>query len=66
MVTRGRSEISLDTWRAIKPPSKLDPKTPVSSSEQDLNSSGALLDYEGAEHYRTDGAHRPRRTAQPA
>ena len=35
----------------IKPESKLDPKTPVSSSEHDPNSSGALLDYEGAAHY---------------
>ena len=35
----------------IKPKSKLHPKTPVSSSEHDSNSSGALLDYEGAAHY---------------
>jgi hypothetical protein len=35
----------------IKPDSKLDPKTPLSSSEHDPNSSGALLDYEAAAHY---------------
>ena len=51
MITRaGPSSHSTQSGR-IKPESKLDSKTPVSSSEHDLNSSGALLDYEGAAHY---------------
>jgi excisionase family DNA binding protein len=49
MITRpGPSSHSTKSGR-IKPESKLDRKTPASSIEHD--SSGALLDYEGAAHY---------------
>ena len=35
----------------MRPESKPEPKTLVSSNEHDLNSRGALLDYEAAAHY---------------
>ncbi len=51
MITRAASSSHATQGGHIKPESKLDPKTPVSSTEHDPNSGGALLDYEGVAHY---------------
>ncbi len=47
MITRAGPSSHSKQGGRIKPERKLDPKTPVSSSEHDPNSSGGLLDYEG-------------------
>ena len=51
MITQARPSSHSTQGGRIKPDSKLDPKTTVPSSERDPNSSGALLDYDGAAHY---------------
>ncbi len=51
MVTRGGPSSRSTQGGSRKSHSTLDAKTPVSSSHNDLNSTGALLDYVGAAHY---------------
>ncbi len=51
MITRAGPSSHSTQDGPLKPESKPDPKTPVSSGEHDPNPSGALLDYERAAHY---------------
>ena len=51
MITRAGPSPHSSQGRVIKAQRKRDPEPPALSSEHDPNSSGALLDYEGAAHY---------------